>query len=108
MTTFDPFDDRTDDDLPPAASTVTQVCLGSRWKVDSTSDGTILLTDRKTRAQIDIGFDSYAALLEFLVDAALAAGAWSAVEEHARKTRPSFDVFELFHASQRDAETLAS
>lgn len=108
MTTFaDPFDDRTDDDMPPAASTVTQITLGSRWKVEAADDGTVVFTDRQTRQVIEVGAESAAQWMSLFVECGLAAQAWLELDRYASKPRVGPDWFALMAGAQRDARRIA-
>lgn len=102
------FDDRTPDDLPPAATTPVPILIGARWKAESTADGELVVTCRKTRASFAIAWDSPTAMHEFLIDAQLAAGARSAVFEDERRRplplpRRDRDYFDEFVQAQRAA-----
>lgn len=109
----DEFDDRTDDDMPPAVLPADfQVTLGSGWKFDAGNDGTIRLTERKTRRTIEIGFSDLDTIMGFLSEVALAGGAWSAIEQHRQKVMAqhpagvTFDSFALITGAMRDAEAI--
>lgn len=110
----DEFDDRTDDDMPPAAilENVFQVTVGEGWKAEATADGTLMLIERKSRRGIEIGFSDFETITEFLAEAAQAGGAWASLERYARGEHRQpveatpLDVFSVFAGAMRDAEAV--
>lgn len=108
------LDDRTDDDQPPAPSTVTQVTVGKRWKAEAAADGTVVFTDRKTRTQVEVGFDSVEAVLAFVAEVGLAGQAWAELERYAASSLdadpdlPRRDLFSEIVRAQQDAQRLGA
>jgi hypothetical protein len=81
------IDDRSDDDIPPAvAAADVRITLGDEWKVEATSDDTLLFIERATRRSIEVGFRDLSQWFALLGEMHLIGDGMSFAEPAVRRT----------------------